>query len=43
MAVKIPQAVQDCHDCIKWMILQLDKFLRNRRFTLEKITRYLFN
>jgi hypothetical protein len=34
MNAKIPQAVQDCHECIKWVIPQLDKFPRNRRFTL---------
>lgn len=30
----IPQAVQECHDLIAWLIPQLDKFPRNRRFTL---------
>ena len=30
----IPQAVQDCHDLLTWLIPQLDKFPRNRRFTL---------
>ena len=29
-----PQAVQDCHDLLSWLIPQLDKFPRNRRFTL---------
>jgi hypothetical protein len=29
-----PQAVQDCHACLLWLIPQLDKFPRNRRFTL---------
>ncbi|MEA3413654.1 MAG: diversity-generating retroelement protein Avd [Pseudomonadota bacterium] len=29
-----PQAVQDCHDLIVWLIPQLDKFPRSRRFTL---------
>ncbi len=33
-----PQAIQSCHELHKWMIPQLDKFPRNRRFTLgEKI------
>ena len=33
-----PKAVQDCHDLIFWMIPQLDKLPRNRRFTLgEKL------
>lgn len=30
----LPQAVNDCYECIKWIIPQLDKFPRNRRFTL---------
>jgi hypothetical protein len=35
---KTPQAIQCCHELHKWMIPQLDKFPRNRRFTLgEKI------
>jgi hypothetical protein len=29
-----PKAVQDCHKLIVWMIPQLDKFPRPRRFTL---------
>ena len=29
-----PQAVQACHDLIRWLVPQLDKFPRNRRFTL---------
>ncbi len=29
-----PQAVQACHELILWMIPQLDKFPRVRRFTL---------
>jgi DNA polymerase III alpha subunit len=37
-----PQAVQSCHDLIRWLIPQLDKFPRNRRFTLgEKIEQSL--
>ena len=31
---KTPKAVQDCHDLLKWLIPLLDKFPRNRRFTL---------
>ncbi len=30
----LPQAVQDCHNLVVWLIPQLDKFPRNRRFTL---------
>ncbi|GAB6141932.1 hypothetical protein JCM14076_26610 [Methylosoma difficile] len=29
-----PQAVQACHELLLWMIPQLDKFPRARRFTL---------
>ena len=29
-----PQAVQACHELIRWLIPQLDKFPRQRRFTL---------
>ena len=29
-----PQAVQACHELILWLIPQLDKFPRSRRFTL---------
>lgn len=29
-----PQAVQACHDLLLWLIPQLDKFPRLRRFTL---------
>ncbi len=33
-----PQAVQDCHRCLLWMIPTIDKFPRQRRFTLgEKL------
>lgn len=36
--VKVPQAVQNCHQLIAWLIPVLDKMPRNRRFTLgEKI------
>jgi hypothetical protein len=31
---KTPQAVQACHELIGWLIPQLDKFPRLRRFTL---------
>ncbi len=33
---QLPKAVQDCHKLIVWMIPQLDKFPRSRRFTLEE-------
>ena len=29
-----PQAVQSCHDLVAWVIPQIDKFPRVRRFTL---------
>lgn len=29
-----PQAVQSCHELLKWLIPHLDKFPRVRRFTL---------
>ncbi len=29
-----PQAVQACHELLRWLIPQLDKFPRVRRFTL---------
>ena len=29
-----PQAVQSCHELLLWLIPVLDKFPRNRRFTL---------
>ena len=34
MRSSLPQAVQSCHDLLLWMIPQLDKFPRMRRFTL---------
>ena len=34
MAQSIPLAVQSCHDLLRWIIPQLDKFPRSRRFTL---------
>ena len=41
---KTPQAVQHCHNLILWLIPQLDKFPRNRRFTLgEKIEERLLD
>jgi hypothetical protein len=33
-ADKTPQAIQACHELILWMIPQLDKFPRSRRYTL---------
>jgi hypothetical protein len=30
----VPQAVQSCHELLQWLIPQLDKFPRSRRFTL---------
>lgn len=33
-APKTPQAVQACHELLLWIIPQLDKFPRARRFTL---------
>jgi hypothetical protein len=30
----VPQAVQSCHELLLWLIPQLDKFPRARRFTL---------
>ena len=34
MAATVPQAVQSCHELLLWLIPQLDKFPRTRRFTL---------
>ncbi len=34
MSDRTPQAVQACHELIRWLIPQLDKFPRLRRFTL---------
>jgi hypothetical protein len=34
MTDRTPQAVQACHELIAWLIPQLDKFPRLRRFTL---------
>jgi len=38
------QAVESCHDVLLWLIPQLDKFPRNRRFTLgDKIEQNLLD
>ena len=34
MSATVPQAVQSCHELLGWLIPQLDKFPRVRRFTL---------
>lgn len=34
MKKSTPQAVQACHELLRWLIPQLDKFPRVRRFTL---------
>jgi len=34
MTSTVPQAVQSCHEVLLWLIPQLDKFPRVRRFTL---------
>lgn len=34
MSPTVPQAVQLCHELLLWLIPQLDKFPRSRRFTL---------
>ena len=34
MSDRTPQAVQDCHALLLWLIPHLDKFPRLRRFTL---------
>lgn len=40
----LPQAVQSTHDILLWIIPQIDKFPRHRRFTLgEKIELTLLN
>ncbi len=31
---RLPKVVDDCHDLLLWMIPQIDKFPRQRRFTL---------
>ncbi|MBK9305600.1 MAG: hypothetical protein IPM58_00535 [Nitrospira sp.] len=30
----VPQAVQFCHELLLWLILQLNRFSRSRRFTV---------
>ena len=32
MPASVPQAVQSCHELLLWLIPQLDKFPRVRRF-----------
>ncbi|MEA3277973.1 MAG: hypothetical protein U9Q81_22345 [Pseudomonadota bacterium] len=34
MSDRTPQAVQDCRELIRWLVPQLDEFLRMRRYTL---------
>jgi hypothetical protein len=34
MASNVPQAVQSCHELLLWLVPQLDKLPRPRRFTL---------
>ncbi len=34
MAASVPQAVQSCHELLLWLVPQLDKLPRARRFTL---------
>ncbi len=34
MKASTPAAVSGCHDLLKWLVPHLDKFPRNRRFTL---------
>ena len=31
---ELPKVVEDCHLLLRWLIPQLDKFPRARRFTL---------
>ncbi len=33
-APQLPQAVESCHQMIRWLIPQIDRFPRQRRFTL---------
>ena len=41
---RTPQAVQACHELIRWLIPQLDKLPRLRRFTLgERLERVLLD
>jgi hypothetical protein len=40
VVASVPQAVQSCHELLLWLIPQLDKFPRSRRFTLgERLER----
>lgn len=34
MTDNTPKAIEDCHELLRWLIPQLDKFPRHRRFTL---------
>ena len=34
MPSNLPQAVESCHDLLRWFIPHIDKFPRSRRFTL---------
>ncbi len=44
MKTQTPQAVEQCHQVLLWLIPQLDKFPRNRRFTLgERLESGLLN
>jgi len=44
MSDQTPQAVQACHELIRWLIPQLDKFPRQRRFTLgERLEQVLLD
>lgn len=36
MAPTVPHAVQSCHELLLWLIPQLDKFPRARRFGLDE-------
>ena len=36
MPATVPQAVQSCHELLLWLIPQLDKFPRSRRFTAAR-------
>ncbi len=32
----MPKVVEDCHELLRWLTPHLDKFPRNRRFTLSE-------
>jgi hypothetical protein len=34
MSTTVPQAVQSCHELLRWLMPHIDKFPRVRRFTL---------